>query len=385
MSKRRKKEIVSSGHHPEHHAEHHEKEHHEHHEKMEEHVSESRAGNSSGRTMIYLGFVVIAAVFFAAGFLINSAGVSSAKSGDQLIFIAPPGCTNCAQMEPIARDVAAKLNIPFVKTGFGQQIQNPGFLIVYNNTSTISGVQDEYTFKSQICILTSNSEICNEASKLQPPSNNTQPPPTSIPKSDRPEAHAFIMSYCPYGLQFLKAYVPVMELLGNKADLKVNFVPYTMHGEKEMLENTRMYCIQKEQSDKFTAYLRCYLANNGDYGKCITDAGIDSAKLATCMNVTDAAYNISNTFKSSTSNYPPYVIDQSLAQAYGANGSPTFGINGQPVSVNRAAEAIKEAVCSAFNNPPAECNQQLSSSAEAAGFGPVGAGGGSTGSGAACG
>ena len=50
-----------------------------------------------------------------------------------------------------------------------------------------------------------------------------------------------------------------------------------------------------------------------------------------------------------------------------------------------AAESIKEAICSAFNTPPSECSQQLSTASEAAGFGAVGAGGGTAASGAACG
>ncbi|MEM5879005.1 MAG: hypothetical protein QXU74_00745 [Candidatus Aenigmatarchaeota archaeon] len=205
-------------------------------------------------------------------------------------------------------------------------------------------------------------------------------PQQQVPKTDRPEARVFVMSYCPYGLQFLKAYIPVIELLGNKADLYVNFVDYIMHGEKEMIENTRMYCIQKEQKDKFTAYLRCFV-QSGDAEKCVSEAKIDKTKLDACMETTDERFNLSKSFKESGATYPPYPLDSSLNDRYDVRGSPTFVVNGVTVSVNRAAESIKQAICSAFKTPPAECSQKLSSTTESPGIGAIGSGSGASSSG----
>jgi len=201
----------------------------------------------------------------------------------------------------------------------------------------------------------------------------TEEKPQQVPKKDRPEARVFVMSYCPYGLQFLKAYIPVIELLGNKADLYVNFVDYIMHGEKEMIENTRMFCIQKEQKDKFTSYLRCFV-QSGDSEKCVSEAKVDKTKLEACMQATDKQYNLTALFKESGATFPPYPIDSELNDKYGVRGSPTFVLNGVTISVNRAAESIKQAICSAFTNPPAECSQTLSTSTESPGFGAIGSG-----------
>ena len=206
---------------------------------------------------------------------------------------------------------------------------------------------------------------------------------TTVPgsaKADRPEAYAFIMSYCPYGLQFLKAYVPVIELLGDKADVEVNFVHYLMHGEQEMNENTRMYCIQKEQNDKFTDYLRCFV-ESGNSASCIDSVGIDSDALDSCIASTDEQFQITKSFEESTSSYPPYLVDAVLAQQYSVRGSPTFVVNGQTMSVTRSAEAIKQVICASFNDPPEECNQVLSANTEAPSFGPIGSGSGSSSSG----
>jgi hypothetical protein len=354
-------------------------------EEEKKHTEKPKEAKEARKPQLLLT-IVLAVIFFVIGFIsasIAGFGGLSVKSNDQLIFISPPGCTNCAQMEPIAMEVAKTLNIPFVKTGFGQQVTNPGFILIYKNISTIAGVGDEYTFKTQICLITNNTEICNQAKKLTPTTEEEEVTPTNVPKSDRPEAHVFIMSHCPYGVQFLKAYVQVMELLGNKADLSVNFVPYIMHGEEEMIHNTHMYCIQKEQKEKFTSYIRCFV-ENGDSDGCIAKVGVDKAKLDACINATDQQYQLTKTFSESKERFPPYPIDSELANVYGARGSPTFGINGKQVSVSRSAEVIKQAICNAFNNPPPECNQKLSSTNEAPGFGKIGAGSGST-SGSQCG
>lgn len=215
----------------------------------------------------------------------------------------------------------------------------------------------------------------------------TEQPSIQVPKSDRPEAHAFVMSYCPYGLQFLKAYVPVMELLGNKADLEVNFVNYAMHGEKEVYENLRMYCIQAQQRDKFTDYLRCFVVE-GDYEGCIESVGVDKAQLEKCMSETDEKFKITEQLNDESAwggIFPPFDIDTELCEQYGVQGSPTFLINGQVVNVNRAAESVKQAICNAFNNPPEECNQKLSTTVEQSGLGAIGVGGGSAASTGGCG
>lgn len=333
-----------------------------------------------GLRMIF-SMIVVAVVFFIAGAFAGPAisGQQSAVSDEQLIFISPPGCQNCDEMEPMAESTANDLGLPFVKTGFAQQVQNPGFALLYNGTITIGSATDETTFKTIVCAVTEDEELCGEAEDLaaeQQSNQQAEQQAPEIPKADTPEVHAFVMSYCPYGLQFIKAYTPVIELLGDKADLELNFVHYLMHGEKEMDENTRMYCIQKEQSDKFTDYLRCFV-DEGDYEGCISEVGIDSGMLDSCIQSADEEFDITKTFEESGDQFPPYKVDETLALEYGVRGSPSFVVNGQVVSVSRSPEAIKEAVCSAFNTAPEECSETLSSAAESPGLGPMGTGSGS--------
>ena len=208
---------------------------------------------------------------------------------------------------------------------------------------------------------------------------DTQTP--TVEKTEKPKAEAFIMSYCPYGLQFLKAYIPVLELLKDKADLTVNFVSYAMHGKKELDENLRMYCIQKEQKAKFIDYLTCFV-KAGDYAGCITEVKIDSEMLDKCTSETDVEYNITEMYNDKETwmggSYPQFNVESDLNIEYGVKGSPTLVLNGVQISPSRTAEAIKTVVCNAFITAPEECKTTLSTQAESAGLGPIGTATGST-------
>ncbi len=256
-----------------------------------------------------------------------------------------------------------------------------------------------YTTKDGTYLFTASPLDMSEEIPEEEPQETETP---EVPKTDKPVAHAFVMSYCPYGLQFLKAYVPVMELLEDKADLELNFVHYAMHDKKELDENTRMYCIQKEQGDKLTDYLRCFVETD-DYEKCIEQVGVDKVKLESCISATDEEFKITELYndKSTWSRgiYPQYPVEAELATEYGVGGSPTFVVNDAVIVVNqqycpggnvkcvvwpslsRSANSIKEAICSAFNSPPEECDQALSTNAESPGIGPIGSGSGSGSSG----
>ena len=250
---------------------------------------------------------------------------------------------------------------------------------LYSMKLNIDGhVYDSYVTKDGRLLFPSAVDL------TQPVSASEEPVESEAVKSDRPEAKAFIMSYCPYGLQFMKAYIPVIELLGDKADLSINFVDYAMHGRKEIDENTRMYCIQKEQKQKFAAYLRCFVEKD-DYQTCLKQASIDEPMLGICINATNIEFNVIGLYNDKSTwsggQFPQYPVEKELNQKYGIQGSPSFAINGEQVSVDRSADAIKKAVCNAFNSPPAECSQTLSTTPENPGIGSIGSGSVVTGTG----
>ncbi len=189
----------------------------------------------------------------------------------------------------------------------------------------------------------------------------------NVPKSDKPVAQSFIFSYCPYGLQFQKALLPVYKLLKSKANIELVAIG-AMHGEYEKQESLRQVCIEnKYNKDKLWSYLEKFMADT-KIGACgndmtcskplaeqiMTQIGIDKSVINDCMlKDAEALYQSQN--------------DE--ASALGISGSPTFVINGAKVQVGRNPEAIKKAICNSFNTPPAECSQTLSTTAASPGFG----------------
>lgn len=188
----------------------------------------------------------------------------------------------------------------------------------------------------------------------------------SLEKRERPDVKLFVMSYCPFGLQMEKAILPVWKLLKDKADIGVYFVDYIMHGKKEMQENLRQYCIQKEQNEKYLDYLSCFL-ENGDFENCLNKAKIDKEKLNLCVKQTDEEFKISENFDKKR--FPPFNVHKELNEKYGVAGSPTLVINDKVVTVERSPEKIKEVICKAFLNQPQQCQQKLSSEVLSPGFG----------------
>lgn len=197
----------------------------------------------------------------------------------------------------------------------------------------------------------------------------------TVAADDVPTVEAFIMSECPYGLQMQKALLPVMELLGENADIEVKWVSYLMHGEKERDENTRQYCIQKEQPERYAEYARCYLEKSNS-ATCQQEAGIDTAALNACVDAANEEFNIMTSWNDRSSwlsgRYAQYNVHKAENEQYGVRGSPTLIINGEKVSVSRSPEAVKQAICDTYDNPPKECSATLSSNQEAPGHGAPG-------------
>lgn len=177
-------------------------------------------------------------------------------------------------------------------------------------------------------------------------------PPTQLQQSDKPSMEVFVMSYCPYGIDMENAVIPVQELLGAKANITIKFVNYAMHGAKEIQENARQYCIQKNTPDKFWSYLKCFNGNKNS-SACILSNGINETNVNICINETYTTYGIK---VDNTS----FLIHDAECKKYGVRGSPTVVINGVVVNVVRSPEGVKKTLCNAFITPPAECSTNLS-------------------------
>ncbi len=194
-------------------------------------------------------------------------------------------------------------------------------------------------------------------------------------KSDKPKVELFVMSYCPYGTQMEKGYLPVIKALGDKIDSKIKFVNYVMHGEKEAKENVLQYCIQKDEPEVFSSYLKCFLGKGeGSTDSCLSENGLSMNKLNSCINDTMKDFNVekdlSNKNDYLNGKYPRFGINNDENIKYGVKGSPTLVINGQEIKgAARNSSSILKTICSAFKVQPEECNTVLSSETQAPGFG----------------
>lgn len=195
-----------------------------------------------------------------------------------------------------------------------------------------------------------------------------------IPKTDKPTVELFVMSYCPYGTQMEKGILPVVSALGDKIDYSLKFVDYAMHGDKEIDENLRQYCIQKNQPTKLSTYLTCFLKKgNGTSDACLAASGISAASIKSCVAQTDAQFSIkkdaADKTKWNNGQYPPFNVDKEANVKYAVQGSPSLVINGVLAESGRDSAGILNVICGAFNNAPEACGTQLSATAPAPGFG----------------
>jgi hypothetical protein len=188
------------------------------------------------------------------------------------------------------------------------------------------------------------------------------PAPTGT--ATKPYVELFVMSYCPYGTQIEKGILPVVKALGPTIDFDVKFVDYAMHGPKEVEENLRQYCIEKEYKDKYVTYLGAFLAE-GNAQNALTAAGLSASDISSCMQSTDTEFKLTATANDPQKvgwrgNFPPFPIQSADNTKYGVQGSPTLVINGKEVSSARDAQSLMGAICGTFSSKPAECNTDLS-------------------------
>lgn len=191
-------------------------------------------------------------------------------------------------------------------------------------------------------------------------------------KLDKPEVELFVMSHCPYGTQMEKGILPVMSALGSAIDAQIKFVDYSMHGEPEVTEQLRQYCIQEKEPQKYATYLSCFLESE-DAAGCDTTTGVNQSLLTQCVAATDAQFGVMASLNDQSSwvsgQFPQFNIYKEDNEKYGVQGSPTLVVNGEVVETSRDSASLLATICSGFTNPPAECATELSSVSPAPGFG----------------
>ncbi len=193
----------------------------------------------------------------------------------------------------------------------------------------------------------------------QPTQPQQQNEPFDAPDAETPTVRLFVMSFCPYGQQAENAMVDVVKLFGDKVAIEPHFIVSvvdgkvnSLHGEYEANENMRQACIWKNYgSTTFWNYIEQFngVCNKDNLDTCWKEkaeaVGIDTTVIENCV---------------ATEGISLMEADQALTEQYNVRGSPTLIINDAEYYGERTSEAFKDAICSGFSTPIAECEQTLS-------------------------
>lgn len=271
-----------------------------------------------------------------------------------LTLILKPGISGRITGNVIAGDTVANNLVQFLSSRVGsgievQDVEDMGNLyeviVSYqNDTFPLYVTKDGKYFVQGLVPLITESDLIKQQGPIE----------QNIPKSDKPEVNLFVMTYCPYGTQAEKGFIPAIKALGDKIDANIRFVHYFMHGAKEEQETYKQVCIREEQEDKYLSYLSCFL-EDGDTERCLDIIGVDKDKLNDCIKA--------------GRNEEYYKDDSALSEAAGVRGSPTLVINGQIVQSSRSPADYLSTICSTFNTAPSECTKELSTQTYNPGFG----------------
>jgi len=224
---------------------------------------------------------------------------------------------------------------------------------------------------------------------------------STMEKTETPLLQAFVVSYCPFGLQTQRALLPVARLLPDNVEIRyigdvVDGKVTAMHGEEEAAENLKQICIREEQPEVFLDYLECFIIA-GESNACSATAKVDTAMLNECIadpskGTAYAAVDFALYYQYKTDIAARYGVSESLLSF----GSPTIVYNGDaPLSYNadggyyspstefvfaglnptagagRSSNVFKELVCCGMTKEAGACSTQLSIENAATGFTPA--------------
>jgi len=217
------------------------------------------------------------------------------------------------------------------------------------------------------------------ASSTSPTANNNQSAPKTcdeITKKPAPQMEAFVVSYCPYGLQMQRVLTEVVKSAPDLAEnIKIMYMGsvsngkiQSMHGDQEATENLKQICVREEQGAKFYDYLSCFM-QEGKSEECSNTARIDKTKLQACLTDPNKGLKYAQN-------------DFAVSEKYGVSGSPTLILNGEQVSEydfgGRTAQAVKTLLCCGFSQPSEICSANISTDQAATSFSKGYAGTGGT-------
>ena len=210
--------------------------------------------------------------------------------------------------------------------------------------------------------------------------------PEGEPYKGSPEAPLQLVEYsdflCPHCSTFSTTIDGLAPDYIETGVLQVIFRNYAFLATESVQAAQAAECALDQGADKFWQYIECFI-KEGKSDECSEEAGIDESALDECMTGTGIDYAAED-FE---------LANAALAECAEARGSgcgsPTLTLNGEYASEfdygGRTADAVKELLCSAFEDAPEECDEKLSDEQAARSFSETYSETGSSGGTATCG
>jgi thioredoxin 1 len=293
-----------------------------------------------------------------------------------------PGCDPCERMNATLSELSIELKdqMAFGRINAKKNIRTAE---IYNITSYPTLLLfDNGTMLQRTVGFGSKSGIVSSLRTLKPDLNTSLVTPekastskasasiekncTDIKKREQSMMVAFVVSYCPYGLQMQRVLSGILDQIPDLSEnIRVNYIikmadgnVTSMHGQKESDENLRQICLREEQPDKYWKYISCFL-ESGNASQCLRTAEVDEVKLDGCL--ADEKRGLR------------YAMDDlNLTQQLGIKASPTLILNGEKVKDSdfggRNEEAIKNLLCCGFRSEPDYCETNLGTEKAITGF-----------------
>jgi hypothetical protein len=167
----------------------------------------------------------------------------------------------------------------------------------------------------------------------------------------------YIMSKCPFGVQAVQGFKPVLDELGDGVDFHLDYIVTenngqfgSLHGEPEVKGNLQQLCAMKNYPDikKWMAFIDCQNKNwrtiPDGWEPCAAQTGMDKGRLRSCFEGSEGKDLLRESMK--------------RANAAKAQGSPTILVGGAPYDGGRTKNDFLRAICTKMTTgKPAVCTK----------------------------
>jgi len=197
--------------------------------------------------------------------------------------------------------------------------------------------------------------IGSRGSKAARPASSSGSGSSAASSGDKVKVEMYVMSKCPYGVQAVQGFLPVLDEIGDWVDFHLEFIVdkqgdnfTSLHGEPEVKGNIQQLCAIKHYPDrkKWMAFLKCvnetWREIPAGWEKCAKQAGMDAGKLGSCINGSQGKD----------------LLTESMGRAKAANaqGSPTIKVAGAAYEGGRSKTDFLRGICEKFTgNKPDTC------------------------------